>query len=118
MKNHESSQQSNHENTHPKITEFLKFREEFKSEDIPYLDSLAKIPKNVLILYFHNFFSLAEGKSEIELERLIKRLQTENTGEPDIQEALQAAKIYLELTKKYDWTVALNLNAIFEEIND
>ncbi len=96
------------------VKEFIKSRN-INFEDFYILEELSKIPKRILIMYFHNFFSFNRERSDKELERSLEFLKTVRE-DPLLGQRIKLNRLLLDFVRKYDWAVAWNLVSVFERI--
>ncbi len=88
------------------VKKMIEYRD-ISPEDLYIIEQLSKCPKN-LFLEFHNFFTGNKGNLVSALENEIRYLKD---GEDEKRKFIE---LYLELAKKYDWTVCWNVNIVFE----
>ena len=98
----------------PDVKEFIKSRK-IDPGDFYVLEEMAKMPKQLLIMDFHNFFSFSKERSEKELERNLSFLVWKMYKEdPELDQRIKLNKLLLEFVRKYNWAVAWNLVSVFE----
>ncbi|MBI2062427.1 MAG: hypothetical protein HYT64_01925 [Candidatus Yanofskybacteria bacterium] len=96
----------------PEVKAFIDSRN-INFEDFYILEELVKIPKRLLIMDFHNFFSFAKENSEKELERALAFLETVKE-DPLLEQRKKLNRLLLDFVRKYNWAVAWNLVSVFE----
>ena len=101
------------------VKKFIESRN-INSEDLHFLEELSLIPKRLLIMDLHNYFSFNREKSESVLERDIRDLEKRIHELTDLElrglleQRMKLYKLMSDFIKKYDWMAAWNLVTVFE----
>ena len=90
------------------IMKFIK-RRKINEEDFYIIQNLSNI-KKIIFHTYHNFYTWNKDKSNT-----ILSTQLENINKDEYKEMYNYICSFLEITEKYDWTTAWNLNSIFEK---
>lgn len=86
----------------PDVKELINSRG-INPEDFYLLEELAKMPKRLLIMDFHNFFSFSRENSKKELEKLLVSIESKE-GDPIWEQRKAMYGVFIKLLEKYLWT--------------
>lgn len=89
----------------PRMKDFLEDRE-IRPEDLPLVEALASVPKNVLISGLHNMFGTYKERSVNELKGLVEQTKDETRA--------TMYKTALAFCEKYGWPASWNLVVVLE----